>query len=107
MNFDITPRAEREIERIANYWAENRDVGAEFFLRELEEAEKHLRTLPESGEAWRMRKNEVIRRWLLEGSSTHLYYVYQARRERILVVAVWGARRRAPKVGTPLSSKRK
>ncbi len=67
-------------------------------MAELAAAETHLTTAPETGEAWRVRRGRVIRRWLLPRSKVHLYYLYEPARERLLVVAIWGAARRDPKL---------
>ncbi len=98
MIFDTSPRAAREIERIERWWSKNRPAAPGLFMEELVAAEAHLMTAPETGEAWRARRGRVIRRWLLPKSKYHLYYVHDAERERLLVVAVWGAVRREPKL---------
>ncbi len=91
MKFEISRRAQRELERINRWWIEHRDA-RDLFARELGEAEIHLRTAPES-EVWRRRGDRLIRRWLLPKTGYHLYYEYDATRERLLVLAVWGATR--------------
>ena len=74
MKFEISQRARRELERINRWWIENRDA-RDLFVRELAEGEIHLSTAPES-EVWRKRGDR-----------------YDATRERLLVLAVWGATR--------------
>ena len=99
MKFVITPRARRQVERERRWWEENRDKSPRLFLHELTEAERHLTAFPESGELWRIRQKRTIRRWLLEKTAQHLYYVYRPEREEVLVLAIWGARRgRGPKL---------
>ena len=91
MKFEVSRRARRELERIHRWWIANRDA-RDLFVRELADAEAHLRTAPE-GEVWRQRGGRVIRRWLLPKTKYHLYYEYQLAEQRLLVVAVWGAAR--------------
>jgi len=93
VKFIITPRAWRQVERARRWWEANRDKAPELLAEELAEAERHLMTLPESGELWRIRRRRTIRRWLLNKTAQHLYYVYSAEREEVLVLALWGARR--------------
>jgi plasmid stabilization system protein ParE len=89
----ITPRAWRQVERQRRWWKANREKAPELFADELVEAERHLSTLPESGEPWRIRRKRTIRRWLLEKTAQHLYYSYSRERDEVLVLALWGARR--------------
>lgn len=91
MKFEISRRARRELARINRWWIENRDA-RDLFVRELAEAEVHLRTAPES-EVWRKRGDRVIRRWLLPKTGYHLYYQYNATEKHLLVLAVWSAAR--------------
>ncbi len=93
MKFLITARAWRQVESERRWWEENREKSPGLFAQELAEAERHLTTLPESGELWRVRHNRTIRRWLLEKTAQHLYYAYSPQREEVLVLALWGARR--------------
>jgi plasmid stabilization system protein ParE len=97
VKFEVSRRARREIERINRWWVEHRDT-RDLFVRELAEAEVGLRAAPQ-GEIWRQRGVGVIRRWLLPKTGYHLYYRYDAEKNYLLVVAVWGATRgRGPKL---------
>jgi hypothetical protein len=99
VKFIITPRAWRQIQRARDWWEAHRDKSPNLFAEELAEAQRHLTTLPESGELWRIRRKRTIRRWLLKKTAQHLYYVYSPEREEVLVLALWGARRgRGPKL---------
>ncbi|MBA3392655.1 MAG: type II toxin-antitoxin system RelE/ParE family toxin [Deltaproteobacteria bacterium] len=91
MKFEISRRARRELERINRWWIENRDSRG-LFVRDLAQAEMHLRTAPES-EVWRNRGDHVIRRWLLPKTGYHLYYRYDAAQKHLVILAVWGATR--------------
>ena len=98
MKFDLSFRAKRDIRRIGKWWHEHRDVGEEYFLKELEEAENHLLENPESGQPWRRRKGYLIRRWQLERSHYHVYYIHRVAAEQIWVLTVWGSARHEPKL---------
>jgi plasmid stabilization system protein ParE len=99
VKFVITSRAWRQVEGARKWWEASRDKAPELFAEELAEAERHLMTHPESGELWRIRRRRTIRRLLLNKTAQHLYYVYSAEREEVLVLALWGARRgREPKL---------
>jgi plasmid stabilization system protein ParE len=95
----ITPRARRQVERAGRWWEENREKSPGLFAEELAEAERHLTTLPESGEPWRIRRRHTVRRWLLPKTEQHLYYLHDLERKVVVVLALWGARRgRGPKL---------
>jgi hypothetical protein len=88
-----------QVEREWNWWQTRREKSPGLFAEELAEAEGHLVAFPESGELWRIRGKRTIRRWLLEKTEQHLYYVYSPHREEVLVLALWAARRgRGPKL---------
>jgi plasmid stabilization system protein ParE len=93
VKFVVTPKARRQVERARAWWKANRDKSPDLFVEELAEAERHLTTLPESGELWRIRNKRTIRRWLLAKTGQHLYYAYEPHRDEVLVLALWGARR--------------
>lgn len=99
MKFVISRRAWRQVEREWNWWQVHREKAPGLLAQELADAERHLTTLPESGELWRIRRKRTIRRWLLEKTEQHLYSVYSPQREEVLVLALWAARRsRGPKL---------
>lgn len=98
MKFDLSGRAERDVERISAWWQEHRDVGSELFFEELEEAAQHLKANPESGQPWRRRKGHIIRRWQLERTHYYVYYMVRADQEQLWVLTIWGSARRDPKL---------
>lgn len=98
MNIEFSARAEADLEDIAEWWSKHRDVGPEPFFEELEDAERRLLANPEIGAPWRKRDGELVRRWLLEGTHYHIYYVYRAEENQLWVLTVWGAKRLEPKL---------
>ena len=93
MKFSITPRAWRQVERARRWWEANREKAPGLFAEEVADAERHIVTLPDSGELWRVRRKRTIRRWLLPKTVQHLYYVYHRESEEVLVLMLWDARR--------------
>lgn len=99
MNFVVSKRARRQIEKIQSWWVENRPEAPALFLDELAEAERHLRTQPTLGLIYTAHKSGVVRRVLLTRTNHHLYYRYLPQRDELTVLAVWGApRERGPKL---------
>lgn len=93
MQFEISRRARRQIERIQAWWTDNRPAARLLFLDELEKAEQMLRADPELGIVYTVQRSGAIRRLLLGKTEYHLYYRYTAHRNELVVVAVWGATR--------------
>ena len=91
MNFVISKRARRHIEKIQAWWVENRPAALALFLDELGRAERRLRTNPTFGLVYTEHKSGIVRRVLLTKTSHHLYYRYNPDREDLIVLAVWGA----------------
>ena len=81
------------------WWSKNRPYAPLLFLDELETAERHLSTVPITGQIYGYRKNRLIRRWLLEKTEYHVYFSVNRNAEVIMLHSVWGARRgRGPKL---------
>jgi plasmid stabilization system protein ParE len=98
VNFEISRRARRQIEKINTWWVEHRSNARWLFIDELDRAERLLRN-PEIGVAYAAHRRDVVRRLLLPQSEHHLYYRYRAKRGELLVLAVWGAgREKGPKL---------
>lgn len=99
MNFIISKRARRHIEKIQAWWVENRPAAPALFLDDLAGAERRLRTTPTLGVIYSAHKSGVVRRVLLEETHHHLFYRYRPERDELTVLAVWGApRERGPKL---------
>ncbi len=93
MNFEISKRARRQIERIQAWWLEHRPAARDLFLEELELAEQQLRETPTLGVVYTQHRTGAVRRVLLPRTHHHLYYRYQPSRDLLTVLAVWGAPR--------------
>ena len=98
MNFEVSKRAARQIERIQAWWSQHRPEAAGQFVEELTLAQERLRTSPESGTPYAESARGAVRRVLLR-TRHHLYYRYEPGQSRLVVLAVWGGpRSRGPRL---------
>jgi plasmid stabilization system protein ParE len=93
-----TPKADLQILEIDAWWRENRDKAPDLFEEELALALRMIAAAPGVGKRFPNPRAKV-RRVLLRSTRNHVYYVEYE--ERVVVVAVWGAVKRA---GPDLSS---
>jgi len=92
----ISKRAQRDIERIDSWWVQNRQLAADLFFLELQDALDLLRRQPTIGQRYTTGSRN-FRRVLLRGTRYHLYYRIAPR--QIVVASVWSAvRGRGPKL---------
>jgi plasmid stabilization system protein ParE len=89
----LTPYAARQVKEVAAWWIENRPLAPALFRKELAALLALLRTAPEVGAPFRHRRLQGVRRTPLVRSRYLVYYVYDAARAEILVLAVWSALR--------------
>ena len=73
MNFEISKRARRQIERIQAWWLEHRPAARALFLEELEQADQQLRETPTLGVVYTEHRTGAVRRVLLPRTHHHLY----------------------------------
>jgi plasmid stabilization system protein ParE len=83
-----TPEADRQIEAIDAWWRANRDKAPGLFEEELALAFRMLADAPGVGKRY-VHPAGGLRRVLLRSTRNHVYYVDD--KDRVLVVAVWGA----------------
>lgn len=87
-----TPLADLQILEIDAWWRENRDKAPDLFEGELALAFRILESAPGAGRRY-PHPSGSVRRLLLRSTRNHVYYV--ERDDCVLVVAVWGAVKRA------------
>jgi hypothetical protein len=87
----FTATAQRHVERERAWWLANRDH-TEIFADELGRAVDLVRVLPGAGTPYELAAVDGLRRVYLERIGAHLYYT--ADPERVVIRALWGARRR-------------
>jgi plasmid stabilization system protein ParE len=92
-----TPEADAQIRAIDEWWRENRRSSPNLFLDELTTAFEVIARTPEIGRRYRPLPVPGMRRFLLQRSRYHVYYVPSEQHVRVLTV--WhGARG----IGPPL-----
>ena len=92
----FTATAQEHVRREKAWWLGNRDY-SEVFAEELEQALKIIAVLPGAGTLYAQSPVQGVRRIYLRRIDAHLYYTFDD--ERVLVRALWGARReRGPRL---------
>jgi plasmid stabilization system protein ParE len=93
----ISPRAIAESEAADAWWSANRLAAPDLFAEQLLAALELLAVAAEGvGTLWSARSD--VRRILLPRVRFHAYYRIEG--TRVVVVAVWHARRRPPRIGS-------
>jgi plasmid stabilization system protein ParE len=87
----IKPRAERQIEAAATWWAENRPAAPGAVMADLRGALEVLILEPGIGSKVETPRSEVVRRLYL--GRIHYFVYYRVRRNTLEVVALWHERR--------------
>ncbi len=80
------------MERIARRWQEHASSPA-IFLDELEQMIEHIETTAVLGTVYDANAQRTVHRRLLKKSACHVYLV-QKDDELVVIVSIWGARRR-------------
>lgn len=88
---ETTPVADAQIETINNWWTANRPAAPALFAQELATCFDLLSVQPGLGRSYRRAATNNVRRLLLRTSRYHVYYISEP--ERVLILAVWHARR--------------
>ena len=86
----FTETAQEHVQRDTAWWLANRDH-TEVFAEELEQALKIIAVLPGAGTVYARSPVPGVRRVYLRRVDAHLYYTFDD--DRVLVRALWGARR--------------
>ena len=94
MRIRVSARARREADRGEAWWRANRPDTADLFTRELLHVLDLLRDNPNIGTLYEaVRFEEPVRRILMPKTESHVYHARMG--DEVVIVAVWGARRRA------------
>ena len=88
----LTPRAQRELARVVEWWRAERPSAPELVLDELEAALATLATAPHIGVVY-PRARAGTRRFLLTQTRLHIYYAVRGR--DLIVLSVWSSLRGA------------
>jgi len=89
----IKPRAQREIERAAEWWAENRPAAPGAIRKDVEAALALLVEEPGIGTKVETKRPDIVRRLYLTRVQYFVYYRYRVRGKFLEVVAFWHASR--------------
>jgi plasmid stabilization system protein ParE len=99
VKLEFSPRAQRDIERCARWWRQNREKAPWLFDEELEKALDQIRTVPELSVRYQAMSGREHRRVLMLKTDYHVYFRIIAKKDVVRIVTVWSARRkRGPKL---------
>lgn len=91
LKVEITPRAAAQIERAAEWWAENRPAAPDAIRIDFQEALLLLARQPGVGARSRTIRYPDLRRLFLSRIGYHIYYRVTA--GKLVILAFWHARR--------------
>lgn len=89
-------RAERDASRIRNWWRANRQAAPDLFVEELEQTVQTIASAPLIGAPANREELSGVRRMLMLRTQFFVYYRVQG--EDLLVLAIWHASRRQPRL---------
>ena len=96
----VAPQAESQIREAAGWWLSNRPKAPQAFTQDLEKAFGLISSLPRAGQKVHHSTMAGLRRVLMGRVRYYLYYRVDAATERVEVLALWHASRRAqPRLG--------
>ena len=93
MKVRFSPRAQRRVRVVAQWWRANRPAAPRLFDEELDALIERLKTKPDLGTEYQIIDGEIVRRALLPKSAQHVYYVADEASAEVVIYTVWGARR--------------
>jgi len=94
--FEVTPRADLQINAARRWWLGNRDKAPEAFDEEIDRARELLTSAPYAGKPWRTRVGKFVRRLTLERIRYYLFY--RVHPDRVEVIFFWHTSRRPPRL---------
>jgi plasmid stabilization system protein ParE len=90
----LTPRARRRARAVSAWWRANRTTAPDLFERELVSILEVIAVEPRAARFYAKVGSQTIRRVLLEKTDQHVYFAVDERAESVLILTIWGARRR-------------
>jgi len=94
--FEVTPRADRQINAARRWWLGNRDKAPEAFDEDIDGARELLMRTPYAGRPWRTRAGKYVR--VLTLGRIRYYLFYRVHPDRIEVIFFWHGSRRPPRL---------
>jgi len=99
VRLQVGSRAQRQADKLEDWWAANRSSALGLFTDELEETFRLVCDTPGAGVGWPTPKRPTLRRILMPRTQNHVYFRVDELREVVHVLAVWGnLRGQAPKL---------
>jgi plasmid stabilization system protein ParE len=97
MNLRLTPRALADAKRMKTWWQRHRPKAPDLFEQELTAALERIASAPNLGSIYEGGGgNAEVRRLLMPKTRNHVYYAVEA--NAVVVLTVWGAPKRGPKL---------
>jgi plasmid stabilization system protein ParE len=89
----IVERAQRQLNRLLEWWSENRTAAPEVLIDELERTLQLIAERPGVGAPWPTPSRSGLRRVLMTHCRYHVYYWVDVDEDTVVIAAVWGATR--------------
>jgi plasmid stabilization system protein ParE len=93
----IGKRAQKQADKIEEWWVEHRPAAPTLFTDELERTFRYLCQMRSAGIRWPTPRRPMLRRILMPRTENHVYFLVDEKTEVVHVLAIWGA----PKGRTP------
>ena len=99
MKLRIGRRAQRQADRMEDWWVANRPAAPTLFTDELEETFHLIAETPGVGISWPTQRRPTLRRILMPRTQNHVYFAVDENTQTVHVLSIWGAPRgTAPKL---------
>lgn len=93
MKLRIGKRAQRQAERIEEWWVEHRPEASTLFIDELERVFEAICERPDAGISWPTARRPKLRRILMPRTENHVYFQSDDDGETVYVLSIWGGPR--------------
>ena len=99
MKLRIGKRAQRQAERIEEWWIDHRPDAPDLFTDELQSVFEAMCKRSDAGIGWPTARRPTLRRILMPRSENHVYFQIDDDGETVHVLSIWGGPRgRTPKL---------
>jgi plasmid stabilization system protein ParE len=95
----VGKRAQKQAERIDDWWVNHRPEAPTLFTDELEETFQHICERAAAGVRWPTARRPFLRRILMARTENHVYFQVDDKTQTVHVLSVWGGPRgKTPKL---------
>ncbi len=91
MKLRVGRRAQRQADKMEEWWVANRPAAPSLFTDELEETFQRICDMPGAGVHWPTPRRPNLRRILAPRTQNHVYFRVDDKTQTVHVLAVWGA----------------